>query len=931
MVLCRAGDLRTTHELGEQLLRLAQSLQDPTLLMDAYWSTGVISVYFGNFVSARARLEQGIALYDPQHHYSHAFLYGQDPGVFCFSYAAWTLWFLGYPDQALKKIHEALVFAREWSHPHSLAIILNHVAWLHHHRREENGAKEQAEAAIVLSTEHGFAQRVAMGTVLRGWALAEQGQGEEGIAQIRQGLTAYGVTGAELMRPYFLALLAEAYSRVSQITAGLTALAEALAIVERTGECTYEAELYRLKGELTLQSQIASRKLHVAEAEACFLTAIEIARKQSAKSLELRAVMSLARLWQQQGKKAEARKLVADIYDWFTEGFDTIDLKEAKALLDALESREGERQEGKDSPRRRGSVKKTKKEPKPQRSAAIRPEVGAPVLGVGGDRAPALTLPDKPSLAVLPFANMSSDPEQEYFSDGMTDTLITDLSKLSGLFVIARNSTFIYKGKTVKLQQVSQELGVRYVVEGSVQKADTRVRIIAQLVNATTGHHLWAERYDRELKDIFALQDEITQKIVAALRVEVAEAELARVRRIPTNNLTAYDSCLRGQELYRRFTKEANAQARPLFERAIALDPQYADAYVALGWTYVRERLLHWSQAPQTRERAVELAQRALALDDSLPLAHGILSYVYLGDQQLDQALTEAERAIALDPNSADSYVLRAQMLNIAGRPAAALESIEQAMRLNPYYPDTYVFQLGFTYRQMGRSLEAIAALKEVLSRNPSFFTAYTELAFSYLQAWDSQVSQDPQILEQALAIVQKALALNDAFPWTHMVLGYIYLAKKQPAQALAEAERAIALDPSSADTHADLAEMLAYLGRPERAVQAAEQAMRLSPQPPGWYSHGLGIAYRLLGRLEEAVAAQKHDLSQNPYLLSTYRELAVSYSELGREEEARAAVAAILQLYPHYSLDGVRQRLPFTDPAEVERTLTALRKAGLK
>jgi class 3 adenylate cyclase/predicted ATPase len=347
------GELQTTRELGGQLLRLAQSLQDPALLMDAYWSIGVTSSYFGEFASARAPLEQGIALYDPEQHRSHAFLYGQDPGMFCLSYAAWTLWFLGYPDQALKKSHEALVLARELSHPHSLAVVLNHVAWLHHHRREEHEGKEQAEAAIALSTEHGFAQRVAVGTMLRGWALVEQGQGKEGIAQIRQGLTAYRATGAELMRPYFLALLTEAYGKIGQAEEGLSMLAEALALAHKNWERWYEAELYRLKGTLTLEArgwrldtsssspQASSLKPPVSgealqEAEGYFLKAIEIAQKQQAKSLELRATTSLARLWQQQGKHHEAHSLLLEIYNWFTEGFDTKDLQEAKALLKEL-------------------------------------------------------------------------------------------------------------------------------------------------------------------------------------------------------------------------------------------------------------------------------------------------------------------------------------------------------------------------------------------------------------------------------------------------------------------------------------------------------------------------------------------------------------------------------------------------------------------
>jgi TolB-like protein/class 3 adenylate cyclase len=203
----------------------------------------------------------------------------------------------------------------------------------------------------------------------------------------------------------------------------------------------------------------------------------------------------------------------------------------------------------------------------------------------------ALPLPDKPSIAVLPFVNMSGDPEQEYFSDGITENIITDLSKISGLLVISRSSTFAYKGKPIKISQVAEEFGVRYVLEGSVQKDSDRIRINAQLIDAITGHHLWAERYDRDLKNIFALQDEIRQKIVMTLRVEVTEAELERIKRIPTENLTAYESALRGVKYLRGYRKSTNVQARQMFERAIELDPGYAAPYVGLGWTYLAEWL----------------------------------------------------------------------------------------------------------------------------------------------------------------------------------------------------------------------------------------------------------------------------------------------------------------------------------------------------
>jgi adenylate cyclase len=233
--------------------------------------------------------------------------------------------------------------------------------------------------------------------------------------------------------------------------------------------------------------------------------------------------------------------------------------------------------------------------------------------------APTLPLPDKPSIVVLAFTNMSEDPKQEYFSDGITEDLTSALSRISSLFVIARNSAFTYKGKAVNVQEISKELGVRYVLEGSVRKADSQVRITAQLIDATTGYHLWTERYDRPLQDIFALQDEIVQKVVTTLKLQLTLWEQGLAVRKRTDNLEAYDYFLRGVDSYWRLTKEANAQARQMLEKAIELDPQYAQAYASLGLTYWTEWNWRWSQDPQNLERAFELAQKAIALDDSLP------------------------------------------------------------------------------------------------------------------------------------------------------------------------------------------------------------------------------------------------------------------------------------------------------------------------
>jgi TolB-like protein/Tfp pilus assembly protein PilF len=346
----------------------------------------------------------------------------------------------------------------------------------------------------------------------------------------------------------------------------------------------------------------------------------------------------------------------------------------------------------------------------------------------------AFPLPDKPSIAVLPFMNMSGDPEQEYFADGMTEDLITDLSKVSGLFVIARSSTFTYKGRSVKVREVAEELGVRYVLEGSVRLAGDRVRINAQLIDATTGGHLWAERYDRDLGDIFALQDEIAGKIVKALEVKLAAGEQEQVARRYTDNLKAYDFFLRGRAYWRRRTgvfgkDQATEQAQQMFEKAIELDPKFAAAYAELSITHWRLRAI---EGPQAKERAFEAAQKAVALDDSLPLAHTRLGWMYLWKKQHQQAIAEAKRAIALDPGFAEGYAVLASILNWSLRPEEGIVLVKKAMRLEPHVSFWYVFTLGQSYFLMGQSEEAIAALKRSITLNPDYSPTHRHLAVLY-------------------------------------------------------------------------------------------------------------------------------------------------------------------------------------------------------
>ncbi|MSR12978.1 MAG: adenylate/guanylate cyclase domain-containing protein [Gammaproteobacteria bacterium] len=346
--------------------------------------------------------------------------------------------------------------------------------------------------------------------------------------------------------------------------------------------------------------------------------------------------------------------------------------------------------------------------------------------------APALALPDKPSIVVLPFLNLSGDAEQEYFSEGITEDLITDLSKVSGLFVISRNSAFMYKGNTVRPEAISKELGVRYLLEGSVRKANSRVRITAQLIDATTNYHLWSERYDRELEDIFAVQDEVTRKIVAALEVKLTKSEQARIANVPTNNLEAYDSFLRGLERHTQRTREANTQARQMFERAVELDPQFAGAYAMLGRTYLTGLAFQWEDRVHGLAKLQEFAARAVALDDGLSIAHESLAYSYLGRKEHGQAIAAAERATKLDPNSADALVTLGEILCFAGRAGEAVEWVEKAMRLNPRYPTSYLWVLGQSYFFNGRIEDAIVTFKRVITHNPDHVTGHRMLAIIY-------------------------------------------------------------------------------------------------------------------------------------------------------------------------------------------------------
>jgi adenylate cyclase len=339
----------------------------------------------------------------------------------------------------------------------------------------------------------------------------------------------------------------------------------------------------------------------------------------------------------------------------------------------------------------------------------------------------------QPSIAVLPFANMSGDAEQDYFADGISEDIITSLSKLPQLFVIARNSSFTFKGKNVNIREIGRELGVRYVLEGSVRKSGKRVRITAQLIDAATGGHLWAERFDRDLTDIFEVQDDVTQKIVDALALNLTAGERQRLASSHTESLEAYDYLLRAREQLWRVTRETITRAREWLQKAIELDPEFASAHAFLALAHVLDYMNRWSASPpQSLQQAEEEAARAVALDDHDPYAHWALSIVNLYRRRHERAISEAERAIFLNPNSSEGHVGLGEALYYSGRSEEALECLDRAMRLNPYYPDVFLHFRALALFHLGRYEEAVATLKRRLARNTETDVSRVLLAATY-------------------------------------------------------------------------------------------------------------------------------------------------------------------------------------------------------
>jgi adenylate cyclase len=350
----------------------------------------------------------------------------------------------------------------------------------------------------------------------------------------------------------------------------------------------------------------------------------------------------------------------------------------------------------------------------------------------------ALELPDKPSIAVLPFINFSGDPEQEYFSDGITDEIIAALGSVPKLFVIARHSTFTYKGKPVKVQQVSKELGVRYILEGSVRKSENKIRITAQLIDALTGNHLWSNQYDRDLEDIFVVQDEITKKIITAMQIKLTQGEQIRTAAKGTNSLKAYLICLQANDYLSRGNIQRNALAKQLAKEAIALDPEYAWAYYVLSRTHHYEMWYGTTKFPEeSLAIAKQLLQKAIGLDDTFAEAYSELGFLFAVEKQHKKALSLGEKAVALNPNSADSHLRLGKIFVFAGRWEESIPEYKTAMRLNPIPPTLYFWSLGLSYGAIGQYEEAIKWCEKAVRQDPDSFFAH--LMMSVVYSWSGR------------------------------------------------------------------------------------------------------------------------------------------------------------------------------------------------
>ena len=536
-----------------------------------------------------------------------------------------------------------------------------------------------------------------------------------------------------------------------------------------------------------------------------------------------------------------------------------------------------------------------------------------------------LPIPSEPSIAVLPFANISGAPKEDYLSDGITEQIITALSKIPRMLVIARNSVFTYKGKPVMVQRVSEELGVRYVLEGSVQKEGDRLRITAQLIDAKTGNHLWSESYDRDLKDLFELQDDITKNVIMALQVKLTQGETASIYGKGTKILKAYLKQMKGLHHLLRFNKNDNETSRWLLQDAITLDPNYANAYVMLAWTYYKEAASRWTKTPaKSFEKAVELAKKAISIDKQNALAYTVFANIYASTGQFQKAVAAGRKAFSLDPANSHINALYGLSLYNLGQFKETIPLFEKAIRIDPKHPGWYTLVLGVSYFRTGQNEETITICKKWLNREPSSADAHACLGIALI------ATDRP---EEAVGMFEKALSLNPQPPvWISGDLAIALVRAGQREKADTMLREMLRSDPDNPLLNVYLSAVLAFEGRYVEALPIAKKSISLRPATDAISYNFLGALYCVMGQYEKAIAAYKKAISLWPDFLWAHIGLTASYSLAGRMEEARAQAAEVFKINPKITLEDIVKNGYYNyQKADKERFINALRKAGLK
>jgi adenylate cyclase len=558
-----------------------------------------------------------------------------------------------------------------------------------------------------------------------------------------------------------LGTFAEALGAAGQVEQGLVAIDEALARSERTEAGWCMAELRRIKGDLVL---LEGGQNSVDAAQNHFLEALDWAQRQGALSWELRAATSLSRLWHDQGRTEEAHELLGPIYNRFTEGFETVDLRAAKALIGEFHARTGGLAKAPWGPEVAGGA--VAAPPHPLTNLPEPPFVGGARASdphftpdTGTAAAAAISQPpDKPSIVVLPFQNMSGDPEQEYFADGMVEEIITALSRIRWLFVIARNSSFSYKGRAPDVKRVGRELGVRYVLEGSVRKAGGRLRIAAQLIDGVNGAHLWADHFDGSLEDVFDLQDKVASSVAGVIEPALQAAETARSVARPTDDLTAYDLYLRAYAM--ALSSAARfAEALRLLELAIDRDPRYGPALAWAAFCCNRLVIDGRSEDPAAhRLKGIDFARRALEVagDDPAILANAAYAMAYFGED-IGAMIALVDRALVLNPSFARGWHISGVLRVYAGQPDIAIEHAEISLRLSPRARVGWaLFTIGAAHFYARRFNEAVPKLLLAMQEDPSLPNPYRYLAACY--AHMGRLDEAREIFEQLQAVTAVAI-----------------------------------------------------------------------------------------------------------------------------------------------------------------------------